>query len=26
VHGLGEVAQVYVPPTRSLRSRLVNVV
>lgn len=26
VHGLGEVAQAYVPPTRSLRSRLVNVV
>jgi mannose-6-phosphate isomerase len=26
VHGLGEVAQAYVPATRSLRSRLVNVV
>lgn len=26
VRGLGEVAQAYVPPTRSLRSRLVNVV
>jgi mannose-6-phosphate isomerase len=26
VHGLGEVAQAYVPSTRSLRSRLVNVV
>jgi mannose-6-phosphate isomerase len=26
VHGLGEVAQAYVPPTRSLRSRLVNMV
>jgi mannose-6-phosphate isomerase len=26
VHGLGEVAQAYVPPTRALRSRLVNVV
>lgn len=26
VHGLGEVAQAYVPPMRSLRSRLVNVV
>jgi len=26
VYGLGEVAQVYVPPSRSLRSRLVDVV
>jgi mannose-6-phosphate isomerase len=26
VHGLGEVAQAYVPPSRSLRSRLVNMV
>jgi quercetin dioxygenase-like cupin family protein len=26
VLGLGEVAQAYVPPTRALRSRLVNVV
>jgi mannose-6-phosphate isomerase len=26
VHGLGEVAQAYVPPTRALRSRLVNMV
>jgi mannose-6-phosphate isomerase len=26
VHGLGEVAQAYVPPSRALRSRLVNVV
>lgn len=26
VHGLGEVAQAYVPPTRALRSRLVDVV
>jgi mannose-6-phosphate isomerase len=26
VHGLGEVAQAYVPPNRALRSRLVNVV
>ncbi|MFL6158078.1 MAG: mannose-6-phosphate isomerase, class I [Marmoricola sp.] len=26
VHGLGEVAQAYVPPTRALRSRLVDMV
>jgi mannose-6-phosphate isomerase len=26
VHGLGEVAQAYVPPSRALRSRLVDVV
>jgi mannose-6-phosphate isomerase len=26
VHGLGEVAQAYVPPSRSLRSRLVDMV